>query len=330
MPDILSLSTRPRRLSDLVGQDSIVKSIRNHMAKRPPRTWLLSGDPGTGKTTAGTIMAVAFQCSHMKLWGDPCDACWKSRKQFAIHEINAAKDSGVEELEKVAELSLHRPMFGPKRVIVLDEVHALSKQAWAAILTPMEEPPEFTIWILLTSEPRKVPAASQRRCVKYQLKLLGISETETFLKTQAEKAGIARGLEPLIESVHQMQIGAPGVLLQALEKYGAGASASDSVVGVDGSTVDTFRLCKAVTSGQWKSVVEALKTASPDQARWIRASVTGWLRGVLERESSGPGGDRASASILELCTPPLDDSTLIHWLWAVLFRITKRYQGAGR
>ena len=317
MNDILSLSTRPRRLSDLAGQDSIVKAIRNHMAKRAPRTWLFSGDPGTGKTTLAARL-------------DPCDTCWKNRKQFAIHEINASKNSGVEDLERIAELSLHRPMAGQKRVIVLDEVASISKTAWSAILTPTEEPPEYTVWILCTSEPRKVPAANQRRCVKYQLKLLGIDATEQFLKSQAAAAGITRSLEPLIECVHRMQIGAPGVLLQALEKYAAGADASEAVTSVDGSTVDTLRLCKAVTSGDWKGVTGVLKVSTGDEARYIRASIAGWLKGVMARESSTSGLDRASTSILELCAPPLEDSTMMHWLWATLYRITKRYQGVGR
>ena len=327
---VLSLSQRPHRLSDLVGQDTTVKAIRNQMAKRPPRTWLFSGEPGTGKTTIAQILSVAFQCEHMKLWGDPCDACWRMRKQFAIHEINASEHSGVDDLERIAELSMHRPMLGQKRVIVLDEVHSVSKTAFSAILTPMEEPPEFTVWILLTSELRKVPAANQRRCTKYQLRLLGISETEQFLRAQATKAGITRGLEPLIECVHQVGIGAPGVLLQALEKYAAGAAANDAVAGTDGSTVDSLRICKAVTNGDWKAVAAALKEASADEARWIRASIAGWLKGVMARESSSAGLDRASTSILELCSPPLDDSTMMHWLWAILYRICKKYQGAGR
>ena len=116
----------------------------------------------------------------------------------------------------------------------------------------------------------------------------------------------------------------------ALEKYASGLSAVEAVAGVDESGIDSLRVCKAVTSGQWKAVANTLKDASPDQARWVRASVSGWLRGVLERESTPAGLDRASTSILELCSPPLDDSTMMHWLWAILYRICKKYQGAGR
>ena len=330
MAKILSLSLRPRTLSGMYGQETTVKSIRNHMEKRPPQTWLLSGEPGTGKTTLANIMSVAFNCAHMKLWGDPCDECWRTRKNFAIHEINASKNSGVEDLERIAELSMHRPMVGLKRVILLDEVHAISKQAWSAILTPMEEPPEYTIWMLCTSEPRKVPAANQRRCVKYQLKTLGISATEAFLQKAVAQAKITIALGPLIESIHQMGISAPGVLLQALEKYAAGASPSEAVAGTDNPAIDTFRLCKAVTSGDWKTISGILKEATPEDVRWIRSSVAGWIKGVMARETSPSGLDRASVSLLELCALPFDEATMIHWLWATLYKVTKRYQGVGR
>ena len=325
MTTTLSVSMRPRTLSGLYGQASTVAAIRQHMKTRPPRTWLFYGEPGSGKTTAARIMAVSYQCVHMKLWGDPCEECWKTRASFPIHEINASEHSGVDDLEKIAELSFHRPMTGLKRVILLDEVASISKTAWSAILTPMEEPPEFTVWILCTSEFRKVPVANTRRCVKYQLKTLGVTEAENFLKKYAEKSQITRALGPLIESVHTMGVCAPGLLLQALEKYAAGASATDSVVGADGSNVDSFQLCKNVTNGDWNRVRDSLKEITAEDVRFIRACTAGWIKGCLMRESNRSGQERAATSLLELCTLPFDDQVLIPWLHATLFKICVRY-----
>lgn len=322
---ILSLSQRPRSLSGLYGQDSIIKSIREHISKRPPRTWLLTGVPGSGKTTLARIMSIAFQCTHSELWGDPCPICWKARHSFSVHDINASKYSGVEEIEKIADLSMHRPMQGLKRVIILDECHALSRQSWSSILTPTEEPPDFTVWILCTSELAKVPVAIQRRCVKYQLKTLSISETEAFLKKYALKAAIDRDLAALIDAVHTMQICAPGLLLQALEKYAAGSSASEATAGADSGSVDNFRICKAVTSGNWNNVKTLLKDVKSDDVRLIRATVSGWLRGFLVRENSPSRCEAAASSMLELSTLPYDESALVNWLYATLFRITQRY-----
>lgn len=316
---------RPRTLSGLYGQTAIVSAIRQHMAKRPPRTWLFYGESGSGKTTLARIIALAFQCSHMKLWGDPCEDCWKNFSNFPIHEINASEHSGVDELEKIAELSQHRPITGMKRIIILDECHGLSKQAWNAILTPMEEPPEFTVWILCTSEIRKVPVASIRRCTKYQLKTLGITDTENFLKKYAAKAEVTRALDPLIEAVHIMRVSAPGLLLQALEKYAAGATASDAAAGADGSSVDTFRLCRAVTSGNWKETCTLLKDTTPEDSRFLRACMAGWLKGILVKEPNPVGQARAAKCLLELCSPPYDDAMWVHWLHAELYQICSRY-----
>ena len=328
---VLSTSLRPRSLSHLYGQDETVKAIRKHMEKRPPAAWMFHGSSGTGKTTIASIMAIAFQCPHMKLWGDPCDACWKAKASFAIHEISGSDVTGIDELRNVVEMSKYRPTNPDgKRVIILDEAQKISNSAMNMLLVPFEKPPAHAVWIICTTEPNKILVTLQRRCVAYQMKPLGVSAAEAFLTKQAARAGITRPLALLFEQCHLMQVTAPAILLMALEKFAAGASATDAVTGADGSGLDTYRICKAVTNGSWKDIAVSLKDATPDQSRLIRASVAGWIKGCMARATSSPELDRHSASLLELCQPPIDDATMAHWLWGTLWRISKRYKEVQR
>lgn len=124
MPDaILTLSMRPTKLSEMVGQNVLVEAIRKQMVERPPQAIMFTGGTGTGKTTLARIVAVALQCDHQKVWGAPCEECWAQydRKGFSIHEINASSERGVEDLEKIAEVARYQPNFGKQRVIILDE-----------------------------------------------------------------------------------------------------------------------------------------------------------------------------------------------------------------
>lgn len=328
MAKVLSLSLRPRKLSDLAGQETTIKAIRKHAATRLPQAWLLHGGTGTGKTTLARILAVSYQCTHQEQWGNPCDVCWKERESFCIHEINASEVSGVEDLGKVAEMSRYRPVGSPKRVIVLDEMQRATNAAQNLLLKPFEEPPATTVWIVCTTEPTKILPTLRRRCVSYQLKPLSILAAEKFLKSAAKRVGITRSLEPLFEQLHLAQVGSPALLLMSLEKYAAGATATDSVAMTDGATTDTLRICKAVTSGQWATLRKLLQGASPEEARWIRASVSGWLRGIMARETNSRALDRAAVSLLDLTTTaPLEDAQLMLWLWGVLYKICKRYAG---
>jgi len=329
MSEILSIGQRPTTLTGLYGQEKMVKAIRAHMSSRPPRVWLFSGEAGTGKTTVAGILAVSYNCTHMKLWGDPCKAC--TAAQWSLHEINAAEKSGVEDMEKLIYIADHKPLRGSKRVIIVDECHALSAQAWKALLKPTEPPPEHAVWIFCTSELRKVPVANQRRPVKYTLRTLNFTEAEAFLTKYAAKTQIElkQSLEPLIEAVHTLGIGAPGVLLQALEKYAAGNSAADSVADAGGSTVDTYNLCKALTAGNWSKVAPHLKDATPDSARLIRAFVRSWLKGglVSTKIHLTPKQQEAAAQgLIDLANAPFEDSVMLYWLHGVLWKIARRYR----
>src|SRR5882672_1356545 len=101
MSEQLNTSFRPRKFSQLIGQDKITSRIRESLKQRSSASWLFSGESGSGKTTLGRIMAVSFNCTHQKEFGEPCRHCYKNRFSFDYHEVNASKDSGKERMEKI-------------------------------------------------------------------------------------------------------------------------------------------------------------------------------------------------------------------------------------
>jgi len=327
MARTLNLSLRPRSLSALYGQASLVKTIRQQIASgRIPRSWMFIGESGTGKTSIAQVLSIAFQCTHAKLWGDPCEACWKAKDTYSIHEVNASLVNGKEELSQIAKLSYYRPGAGLYRIIILNEAQQISSAAQQMLLDPTENPPATTIWIICTTDPQKLLPALHRRFTKYKLRTLSITEAEAYLKMCAARARIEKPLEPLFEQLHIQQISAPGLLLQALEKYAAGAKASEAVFG-SVSEVNSLIVCKAATNGDWDGLKHMLESADAEDARFIRTSVAGWLRGCLLRATSPAEQAKHMQSMLDLTTNvPYDDSVMMQWLWPVLWKICQRYK----
>lgn len=326
MPKILSLSMRPKRMSQLYGQQTVVKSIRHLMATRPPQSWLLSGGTGCGKTTLAKILALSYQCDHQQQWGEPCDDCWQRWSEFSIHETNASKETGKEEIDKIVDMSRFRPWGGNKLVIILDEAHRLSNASQNLLLVPTENPPATTIWIICTTDPAKLLPTLRRRCMSYQLKSLSFQAAEEFVKRMAKAGGVKLSVDPLIEQLHRAGVSSPGLLLMAIEQYGSGVSANDAVLSVsEGISVEGLRVCKAVTSGDWISVKKQLEGVEKENVREIRASVSGWLRGVLKNATGASDQEKAAASLLDLSQAPFDDGPMLYWLWGALWKVTRRY-----
>ena len=185
---------RPQNFDGVVGQDFIVKTLKNQIkTNKLTHAYLFCGPRGTGKTSTAKIFAKAVNCTHSQD-GNPCGMCAEcvalSEANTDIVEIDAASNNRVEEIRDLREKVQFAPLIGKYKVYIVDEVHMLTESAFNALLKTLEEPPKHVIFILATTEIHKLPATILSRCTRFDFKLLPINTLVEHLKTIFNKKGI--------------------------------------------------------------------------------------------------------------------------------------------
>lgn len=185
---------RPRRFSELKGQDHVVRALRDAVVQgREGQAYLFSGPRGTGKTTSARILAKVLNCEHV-VDGEPCcecDSCLSVERgtSYDVHELDAASNNGVDAIRELIEkASLGTP--GRHKVYILDEVHMLSKAASAALLKTLEEPPPHVVFVLATTDPQKVLDTIRSRTQHLQFHLLPTDTLAEHVRWVAADAGL--------------------------------------------------------------------------------------------------------------------------------------------
>jgi len=269
---VLARKWRPRKFAELVGQEHVVRALTNALdTGRMHHAYLFTGTRGVGKTTIARIFAKSLNCERGES-ADPCGECAVCTAVDAgrfvdLLEIDAASNTGVDDVREVIENAQYAPARGRFKVYLVDEVHMLSKPAFNALLKTLEEPPPHVKFLLATTDPQKLPVTVLSRCLKFNLKRLlpeqisgqmrHILGAENIPYEDAAIAELARGADGSLRD-------GLSLLDQAIA-YGGGSLKVDEVRAMLGSVArgQVLGLLQALVEGSGESLMaECTRIAS--------------------------------------------------------------------
>ena len=292
---VLARKWRPRRFSELVGQEHVVRALSNALdSDRMHHAFLFTGTRGVGKTTIARIFAKSLNCERGQS-SNPCGECSSCKDIDAgrfmdMIEIDAASNTGVDDVREVIENAQYSPSRGRFKVYLIDEVHMLSKSAFNALLKTLEEPPEHVKFLLATTDPQKLPVTVLSRCLKFNLKRLLPDQ----ITGQMQRILDAEKIVYETDALEELSRGADGSLRDGLSlldqaiAYGAGAVHANEVRSMLG-TIErgrVFALLEAVQANDGVALmneIDRLAEFSPDFAG-VLEDVAGALHRVQLRQ----------------------------------------------
>lgn len=284
---------RPAEFEDVKGQDHIITTLRNQIkAERIGHAYLFCGTRGTGKTTVAKIFAKAVNCEH-PVDGSPCGECEMCRSIAAgtsmnVIEIDAASNNGVDNIREIREEVSYRPTSGRYKVYIIDEVHMLSIGAFNALLKTLEEPPEYVIFILATTEAHKIPITILSRCQRYDFKRITIDTIAARLQNLMEKEQIEveeRAIRYVAKAADGSMRDALSLLDQCIAFYLGQKLTYEHVLEVLGA-VDTEVFSRLLREIIAQDVVRVLQTVEElvmqgRELSQLAADFTWYLRNLL-------------------------------------------------
>ncbi len=233
---VLARKWRPQNFAEVVGQQAVVRTLRNALIRnRVAHAMLFSGVRGVGKTTLARLMAKALNCQQ----GEPdvpcnqCESCLEvmAGNAMDLHEIDGASNRGIQEIRELKENIRFFPAKGRFKIIIIDEVHMLTTEAFNALLKTLEEPPAHVYFMFATTELHKIPITILSRCQRYELKRVPFAELVAFFAriAEAEKVAISQHALEMIAREAEGSVRDGLSLLDQLFSFG-GAEISDGDV----------------------------------------------------------------------------------------------------
>lgn len=293
---ILARKYRPETFKDLVGQEAMVKTLKNAFdANRIAQSFILTGIRGTGKTTTARIIAKGLNCIGIDQKGEPtvepCGRCSNCTaiidgSHVDVIEMDAASRTGVDDIREIIESIYYKASTGRFKVYIIDEIHMLSNNAFNALLKTLEEPPEHVKFIFATTEIRKVPVTVLSRCQRFDLRRIEPEEMIKLLQkiTAFEGVNVSEDAIRLITRAAEGSARDATSLLDQAISHGGGSSNAKHVramlgIADRGRVLDLFEM---IMRGDTASALTELGSQYSDGADPIvilkdLAEITHWI-----------------------------------------------------
>ncbi|WP_420236333.1 DNA polymerase III subunit gamma/tau [Telmatobacter bradus] len=333
---VLARKYRPQRFSDVAGQDHVTRTLLNALSQnRLAHGYIFSGHRGIGKTTIARILAMALNCrsqigSAERPTPEPCLHCEACREissasstevgeqathSFDFIEIDAASNRGIDDVRSIRNQATVQPARDKYKIFLLDEAHQITDAAFNAILKTLEEPPEWTIFMMATTEPENIPQTIRSRCQHFSFHAVKFEDILEQLRTIAAKENVAAedtALALLAEAGDGSMRDALSIMDQAIASAplvdGRPQLETAQIRDLMGSVPNAVfeRLLEAVAEGQSATLMEQLNTLlsaghSPSSlarqmARYLRNTLMAKIGGEQTQLLQISGDERARAS----------------------------------
>jgi DNA polymerase III subunit gamma/tau len=330
---VLARKWRPQVFDAVVGQDPVTRTLRNALASgRVAHAYLFTGPRGVGKTTTARLLAKALACTA-RTGTEACGACpscqdFTSGAPVDVMEIDAASNTSVDDIRTLRENVKYAPARGRFKVYIVDEVHMLSGAAFNAFLKTLEEPPAHVVFILATTDPKKIPATVLSRCQRFDFRpippeLLTASLTQIL---EQEQVPFEPGALPVLIRAAEGSLRDALSLLDTAIAYGEGKLDEASVARLLGSSspVHVRGFVGALLAGDGAAALEAVDraaSAGEDLGTLCREAIEMTRRLLVLKVAAGaPFADLTPAEAAELraAAEPVSADELIYVLRAFL------------